>query len=102
MGFGDKKEAWEESVNIKDSELGSMREPLLVADRHDHLMPFVQDNLANPDDLKSYLYILKNGPVVKDGVRYQRWLYYKAFTQAGGIRGYYIYDNGEGETPNVR
>lgn len=100
MGFGDKKEAWEASVNIPDSELGSPRQPLLTADKDDHLMPYVQENFARETDLKSYLYLLKDGPVVKDGKRYARWLYYKAFGTSG-IRGYYIYDNGEGELPDV-
>lgn len=101
MGFGDKKEAWEESVNMKPDEIGTVRTALLVADRDDHLMPYCKDYLAQSNDVKSELFILQDGPVVKDGARYERWLYYKAW-ESNAIRGYYIYDTGEGNTPDVR
>ena len=104
MAYGDKKEAWEASVNISPAEWGSSRPALLTADRDDHLMSYVKDNLARESDTKSELFILKDGPVTlqRTGQRYQRWLYYKRWDVNGKISGYYIYDNGSEEEPYVQ
>ncbi len=99
MAFGDKKEAWEASVNISPAEFPG-REPMLTADRDDSLMAFCKAEFRQDNDIKNTLFILKDGPVVKDGTRYKRWLYYKSWG-TDGIRGQFIYDNGEGELPHV-
>ena len=104
MGFGDKKEAWEASVNMTQDELGTVRPGTQHADRDDVLQAFCKANLARDDDFKNELTILKDGPItlLRNGQRYDRWLYYKAWgpSPSHSIRGYYIYDNGT-DTPDV-
>lgn len=97
MGFGDKKEAWEESVNMTPDELGTVRPGTIMLDKSDELYAPIKEQFSTTDQLKQLISILQDSPVrhPRTGVRHARWLYSKTFTPAG-IVGTYIYDNGDG------
>jgi hypothetical protein len=62
-------------------------------------------NLSSATDSKRQLVILQDSPVVapRTGKRHPRWLYWKTWgpTPKQYITGHYIYDNGEGQAPDV-
>ena len=97
MGFGDKKEAWEESVNMTPDELGTVRPGAIMLDKSDELYPLIKEQFTYPGQVKQHISVLQDSPVrhPRTGVRHARWLYCKTFTSSG-IEGVYIYDNGDG------
>ena len=97
MGFGDKKEAWEDSVNMTPDELGTVRSATIMLDRDDALYQPIKDQFSTDDMIKQHIIVLQGSPVIhpRTGVRHARWLYAKTFTPRG-IEGVYIYDNGDG------
>ena len=97
MGFGDKKEAWEESVNMTPDELGTVRPGAVMLDKLDPLYEQIKDQFTNKDTIKQHITVLQDSPVrhPRTKVRHTRWLYSKVFTTTG-IEGTYIYDNGDG------
>ena len=97
MGFGDKKEAWEESVNMTPDELGTVRPGTIMLDKNDELYAPIKEQFSTKDMIKQHISVLQDSPVrhPRTGVRHARWLYSKVFTTTG-IEGTYIYDNGDG------
>ena len=97
MGFGEKKEAWEESVNMTPDELGTVRPGTLMLDKSDELYRPICDQFFTKDQIKGHIVILQDSHVIRPstGVRHPRWLYAKRF-YADRIDGTYIYDNGDG------
>ena len=97
MGFGDKKEAWEESVNMTPDELGTVRPGTIRLHKSDELYSTIKEQFSTNDMTKMELIVLQETPVVhpRTGVRHPRWLYAKVFTPSG-VSGTYIYDNGDG------